>query len=98
MLLLSLQLSTVLNKSPGESDKSGTSSVWDNPGSQSCFFADPKINKGNVIFQYNYFKLYIYRERDRDRDRERDRETERDRDRERQRQRDRERSASLGFL
>ena len=88
MLLLSLQLSTVLNKSPGESDKSGTSSVWDNPGSQSCFFADPKINKGNVIFQYNYFKLYIYRERDRDRDRER--ETERQRETETERDRDRE--------
>ena len=88
MLLSSLQLSTVLNKSPGESDKSGTSSVRDNPGSQSCFFADPKINKGNVIFQYNYFKLYIYRERDRDRDRER--ETERQRETETERDRDRE--------
>ena len=60
MLLSSIQLSTVLNNSPGKSDKSGTSSVRDNPGSQSCFFADPKINKGNIIFQYNYFKLYIY--------------------------------------
>ena len=40
----------MLKESPGASDKSGTSSVKDNSGSQSYFFADAKISKGKIIF------------------------------------------------
>ena len=48
VLLSSIQLSSMLNESPCGSDKSGK---------LRCFFADAKINKKKIIFQYNYIKL-----------------------------------------
>ena len=50
----------MLNESPGGSDKCRTSSVQDNYGSKSCFFADGKINKGEIMKHLKKRYIYIF--------------------------------------